>query len=365
MDNITENSNAIDRGKVFVHIGLPKTASTTIQNSLAENRLILNERGYYIPHKWSKYKAFLPLNNISYQICDHPRYKPEMGGIDDIVQELLNIHDKNIILSAEHFSSLNIAGIRKLKEFFERFGDIVIVAYIRRQDLWLKSWWSQLVKNGYMEKEFEEFADLVINDLPPISPGGNRNQFQRNIRPDYQTILEPFETVFGTDQIRLRILERNQLKGNVFQDFLETINLRSLDDLVFINVANITPSEKTLEVMRYLVSIVGLETLGPKKKLVGRIMKNIKEYAEENGWNNDLNRSMDREISEMILARYADSNRNLAINYFSRDQLFLEPISEQSGSDFSISDMSAEEVMKLTGFLLKQIKRFDEKRKPE
>lgn len=112
--------------EVLLHIGTPKTGSTSIQDFLVGNREALAGLGHYYPTH-----AFAPARNFSALIigltggnAGSPHLRLALGGKDairnslsiwdDIATQIKRHKPRQLILSAERFISLGPEGIKKL-----------------------------------------------------------------------------------------------------------------------------------------------------------------------------------------------------------------------------------------------------------
>lgn len=174
--------------KAFIHIGTMKTGTTSIQHALAQNRAFLLDRGY----------DFLgwPLRHT-----------------DAIAPRLAETNPGHaVILSDEglwHFTNSPRSDTAQIARLFATY-DVKIIAYLRRPDQYLESWYLQGVKSGTGQPVLTEFLKS-----PFVASGAN---FLRK--------LEIFAKLFGKQSIVVRPYERAQLRrGDAVADFLHTVGI--------------------------------------------------------------------------------------------------------------------------------------------
>ena len=155
--------------KIYVHIGLGKTGTTTIQNFLFNNRLQLLKQNIVVP--------VFPINEIN-KSCNHSRpikfifsdfefpkaIIEKLTGTDkvknmtahknkyrDLLFEHLDNNEGNseLLISGEGICNLDIAGLQKFKDALYKHSDIVeFVAFIRHPKHAISSLVQQYVKSG-------------------------------------------------------------------------------------------------------------------------------------------------------------------------------------------------------------------------
>jgi len=114
---------------VYLHIGMHKTATTAIQVCLRENEKALAALGYAMPKSGVSGTTH---NNIAFSIRSLPRYDPEKGGVDELVDELSTSKFDRFIISAEALDHLTAQQIGLLQQKLRAF-DVRIIVWLRRQ----------------------------------------------------------------------------------------------------------------------------------------------------------------------------------------------------------------------------------------
>lgn len=130
--------------QVIIHTGFHKTGSSSVQHSLAHNRPLLKEHGYYYPDITLQGKVFYNRSVPLYgRYCDHPEkfqhygYHNELDAdfanreIDKIFNTAIWNQDK-LIFSDEFISSLSSNELMRLRDDFQMHGyKIRVISYIR------------------------------------------------------------------------------------------------------------------------------------------------------------------------------------------------------------------------------------------
>ena len=195
--HLPEDMGLVNKKKLVFHIGVHKTGSTSIQQTLAGNSGLLARHGILYP----KYPA------AAANATNHNRLAWEITtGTVDLVKlrswarSLAQADAHTVIVSAEDCCKLkDLAFMRCFGEFFEP----EIVIYVRRQDAWVGSWYNQNVKWPY------------VRELARCTP----NEFLGHLRDfhwiNYFETAERWAKEVGRDKIRIRVFESGQIEDPV------------------------------------------------------------------------------------------------------------------------------------------------------
>jgi len=219
---------------LYLHIGMPKTGTTYIQSFMRKNAVMLKENGYVYPKFDITFPGIGVNRNAHFMVC---RIRDEEGNLlrekqSEVFEncfakigELFEEYD-NIVLSEEslwnsaeknYFNKELWADIKKKSE--EMNFDLKIVVYLRRQDLFVQSYWAQQVKETYT-RSFEQFLT---------------GKMHRNLKLDYYERLSQIAEHIGKENMLVRVYEKSQYQGTdgtLISDFLETIGLELNEDYI-------------------------------------------------------------------------------------------------------------------------------------
>jgi hypothetical protein len=315
--------------KIFLHIGLHKTGSTTIQHGLHKNSNLLLRHGYNVPTTGVTIHGNAGQHNVVWEELGDKRFIESAGTMRDLIAEIEHSKEETIILSSEEFCLLRPPQINSVYEKLSPYGEIFVVVYLRRQDTWMLSVWAELVKQGFVILSFLEWA-------------------KKNMHfGDFYNRLEPWDRIVGQQKMRVRTLDREYLSDHVFIDFLKTCDINDIDGIKIPESMNISPSVKTLEIIRHIVGILGESPRPPysSDNLSFQVSKMIRKFARESGWDNQKYSLLDEEQASTLLEAFNTSNSKVASKYLSRERLFTESFDEKP--QFLLSDFEGEEALKL------------------
>ena len=213
---------------IYIHIGTPKTGTTSIQNYLASNSDLLSKKGCLVP---ASSRRYLANHTLLANYCINKTTITEVSirnGIyterqlrvfrkkfkNKLSAEIRNFTGSKIIFSSEQcYENLKTQDeIQKLKDLFSDLNvDIKIIVYIREQADMLCSLYSTRMRGG---KTFE---------MPDI------NEFAGNDVFNYNERLKLWEKVFGIENIILRIFDRSKMIDNdIVSDFTMALGLEKV-----------------------------------------------------------------------------------------------------------------------------------------
>ena len=271
---------------LYVHIGTPKTATTSIQMFCVENQKVLNKQSYSYP-----------LLDFVYPHVAHRRnghflvgwvYKP--GGQEDVEKEqelwekgLAMIHQEfekydNVILSDENiWHSSNGRKFpfwaKLMQDAKEHDYQVKVIVYIRRQDGLANSWLSQQVKEGWNTNATIKW-----------------DSFQRKTR----------KVVFNY---------------TIFSDFLEAIGVDYTDDFkITEEEANRSLTGNSQEILRIVNTV--LPDDDQVRTLVRQAAQDCENYKDPQ--NNFI--MFSEEEFNKFMGRYEKWNKALAKDYLDQDE---------------------------------------------
>lgn len=186
---------ALAPGTRLVHIGAPKTGTTSVQGSFAAVRERLPELGVLYPGTDTKHKRETD------QLLDG-------GGaaLERLRGELQAHPDHRVVLSAEKLSTQLQPQVRAVRELVGDEAHIVLT--LRSMGDFLTSLWQQRIKNGEVS-DLDEWLRRRLERIDDYS-------FLR--RDDGLDVASRWAQEFGRDRVTVIVLERSS-PGRLFEVF--------------------------------------------------------------------------------------------------------------------------------------------------
>ena len=305
--------------RCILHIGTEKTGSTTLQQTLRENRPLLSENGIFYSvaagHQFSRELAecFIPFDQDSdftrkrglIDPNSHVRWCAEK--LDEVQGEIDRIRTQfnSYVLSCEHFSSrlLTQEAVAALGGFLStQFAEIRVVCYLRRQDLMAVSRFNENLKAGFTTTEL-----ATVNPLAPLP-----RLF------DYASLIERWSNTFGRDAIQIRVVEPERLvNANVVDDFVRN----ALDDTLVLPVKS--PANTSLSAVAQLALKLFNMTVGPEHRIaMAATRRELTRFliARSSG----PAHLPDRDDATSFYHHFKPGNDSIAQRYLNQDSLFSE-----------------------------------------
>lgn len=156
------------RQRLVIHIGMHKTGSSSIQRCLSRNRWALRRLGVYYPPSIGPDGERQPKHNalftaISHEAdfgAPHPALGPSARMVASLADRIEAAGAPTTILSAEGFSGERPVFAQALAPLADRF-DCTVVAFLRRPDDWVESFYKQMVLSREVResRSMEAFVD--------------------------------------------------------------------------------------------------------------------------------------------------------------------------------------------------------------
>jgi hypothetical protein len=180
-------------GKLYLHVGLHKTGTSSIQNWLAQSRPELLESGYVYPgtqvHHNDLYLALCPAPEK-----EHANLRRGVEGREAATAQARQVlhdygeaarlaGDRDLVISGEEICRLDVEGVRTLKALFEPFvSDYEILCFVRSPVGFSSSYAQEAIKGGG--------STLAVETNFPFLP-------------QYRDRIEKFVTIFSRDRVRV------------------------------------------------------------------------------------------------------------------------------------------------------------------
>jgi hypothetical protein len=182
---------------LYLHIGMQKTGSSSLENAFAESRPVLATYGIDYPDFKlpAHHELAWALQGARKRIADPAKRLAEIGG------QLASSKASKIVLSSEDLCGLKTPAIAALAQLLPAGHDVRIVCYFRHPIDWVEAQINQKVKSSHVQG---------VGALIPTYIG----------RTDYFSLIERWAAVFGADAIRARVYRSGT---DVIADFLQVI----------------------------------------------------------------------------------------------------------------------------------------------
>lgn len=293
--------------RLYLHIGVEKTGTTTLQAAMALNRELLRRHGFCYPQEPGAYghiglalgaaqDAAVADLRKAFGLVDRDRRAAFRDAYSEqIVRQLAESGCHTAIFSSEHCSSRlstvdEIARVHRLLAPLAR--ECHVIVYLRRQDELAVSEYSTLVKSGHTR----------IFSFPDHRPWY-----------DFLALLNKWSEVFGKDRVIVRLFEREAMvDGELYADFFSVVGFEQHGELRRPPDLNRSLDIHTLEFLRRFnahIPFLAEHGANPDRGALGAILDRISTGERMRP---------DPTQAAAFLDRFAQSNAAVARKYLNR-----------------------------------------------
>ena len=309
--------------EVWLHIGIPKSGTSSLQSYLTKQREALSEQGlaYLVtPERASVNELAIALNR------GRPSLEDLASGLNREIEER---PEKTAFLSSE---MLYGAAPERLFELMPALADrpLNVLVYLSRQDRYIQSRYIQRLKNARFFGSIEDF-------VAKFEGSGS----------DFAHHLAPWADAGGQVRLIPRIFERQRLVGgDVVADALAQIGLPAPAQDDAPEVVNVSPGLHRVQLLQ-AAHKAGID----QPRRLQRVLSN--KFPQDPS---DRAPIFTRAEARAFLDQYSDGNEALRQRYFpDQDALFDTSDLEAEDRDAGIPPFTPEQLREITQ-LLKVVK---------
>jgi hypothetical protein len=225
--------------KCFIHIGMHKTGTSSIQSYLSKNSDKIKEKKdvLYVSSGRNDEKTGMHAGHHKLAWSIVKRYSEKCSFKTsniwwNVLDEIENSNKSKAIISSEFFWAADRSEIKRLKNIFKKH-DVEIIIYFRNQMDMAISIYKQAVKTGNYYKSIRDFS------------------IERSWYFDYYSISKKWIDVFGSNRINMEIFEK--AKKDLINHFANVIGLEI--DSHQNNKQNVSPSGSVIHLIRGLNTV--------------------------------------------------------------------------------------------------------------
>ncbi len=318
----------------ILHVGFHKTATTSIQLTLANNSEVLREQGYIYPCFNRKGRKIINHSSPFYSVfCEHPeRYhiNIRVGDNENIeeanqdylnqIKNILNL-DSNIIISGEDISILSKKGLCKIRDLILQNGfNLKVFCSVRRPYSFTCSEIQERIKSGtgilssiFVPSKTENIKKLKQVFADEIYFFNFENDCINSLGP-----VKSFIKRIGIDSANMDMISSNEGLGNISTRVLSHLNIH----YPYIIDGKINPQGRSIftssiDKNKFLLSEQEIESISKDLDIENKKMKNLLgiEFCDKDYpvYNNNL---IDLDTALNIISHYSQPHTYLEVIKF-------------------------------------------------
>ena len=240
--------------RLIVHVGPPKTGSTSIQRALFTCRDKLRADGIHVSRAGLRQHFSRRHQDHSGLTCQHQ----EESNWTKLAEKIASTDAETFVVSAEHLTAPDrrVANAERLEKLVARTSvEVDVVGFVRPQWQLLESMYSQNVFSGRTATRFPQFVREMLD-------AGER------MKLDYRLVFAPYRTRFG-DRVRVFPLQASHLPQGLVAHFLSLAGAGTvvMEEASAQPRANERNGAKAVEVCRLVRVRLGAGHLSPRHLL--------------------------------------------------------------------------------------------------
>ena len=306
---------------IYIHIGTHKTGSTAIQETLRINKKLLKKNNCMLLRIKGLCDRILKMDSFDINRLDIEK--------NNVKRTIKKAKCDNIILSCENLSG-NVMNAymdneliaRSLKYIFSDY-QVKIIVYLRRQDFFIESLYTQLIHEGN-SWSFNEFKKKIA------------------IRSfDWFAFLTRFAIFFEKSNLIVRPYEKIQLRdGDVVKDFFHLLDIDMDARFKCPKKLNHDYNREALKIARICNTF-----LDKNKKVRLRNLLQVTNYMQPFGHYSFFS----KEERKALLTHYHSTNAMVAKEYLNRDngKLFYNVAPGEDKDQQDNENVSVDELVKV------------------
>lgn len=310
---------------LYMHIGMPKCASTSIQSMLKMHAKFFAQHGKFYgraPSDKTKNQGNAASLLADLQVRNASRAR-------DTAEFFFN-RDSDVILSNEMLISLGRGNMADdLIGYAVKHGfEIRLICYLRRQDHWIESDYKQHIMGG------SNWTDGISTLL--------ERRYRTKVL-DYNWMLENWARIVPREHITVVPIYPGQGEVNPIERFLEFLGIDpSLASILAPPRQNISPPASLIEPMRHLK--IKLMANGVSINRIKRILASVAATLPSHIQIPERRFILSKAVRKSILEKWAASNEVLSSNYLNNEPAF-DGLLEEDSPDLMPLDREAVSIL--------------------
>lgn len=288
--------------KTYIHIGVDKCGSSSLQRYLSINGQFLNNKNRLIEYKCLTKNGILTSDKIKFLVNKKNKDYLSSMGLKDILNYEENyfysLFKKNKVIISDESDQIYSCegwyrGLKKI-EFFNRisngfksstYNKLIFIAFLRSPVLWINSaWWQWGAWESHNKNSFDRWLQRVIKNVNWYDHFKNFDSFKKNhqliLKPIREDILKDFSSLLEfKGKINYPGRLNRGLPPEILKLYLDYPRVRFIMKKIF-NKKKLTSNKTPWVLNKSNIRLIVKNTYKSNIKLLEILNKEDKEYIE-------------------------------------------------------------------------------------
>ncbi|MBO4338275.1 MAG: hypothetical protein J5842_09415 [Lachnospiraceae bacterium] len=326
---------------IYLHIGQPKTGTSSIQKYCEKNAKVLASQGLIYEILPFRYPRTGKRRNAHF-LCFAPentndRSERIQAGLDIVKEELSR--GTSVLLTDErlwnYLAPHDYDTLHTMMDFAAKNGAVLkVVVYLRPQDNWIVSLYHQHIRAGREVPSWDEY----VENIPDTT------------QLDYKKALDDITSIVGRENLIVRVYDRSLFPGGrIENDFLDAVGIKPDDGFKDLKAeANPSLTNNYAEITRILNKLTIGQKLSDEE---GRIFEYNAIYCSKNFGEMQKTNLLSPEQKKMLEEKYGPGNEAVNKTYLEKGGLNFMP-QKDLPTWTAVNDARYEETVLYLGHLI-------------
>jgi len=327
--------------KLYLHVGIHKTGTTSIQTLISANAPALASIGIHVPYMGRPVNFFktpyVGQHNVAWELNGYTQFQAADGGLEQMADEIARINAPTVLISSEDFEFLHTkpAQIARLAETFKALGrDVRVILYLRAQHDYAHAIYNEHSKAGHGINPRTYFDGIFKTGV--YEPKGAVDVYTGVNRFAYLPLIRAFADAFGDDAMIVRAYRSGRHPSDILKEFLAIVGAQRLPFSSLAKPGELNVSPSFAAVLNGIYG--GVKSRDPHAPTIEQLVAERSAAPDVPIFNRRFDIITEAEL-QMFLERFGPENLEI-------ERLYGAPIPFRTAADLRQRDAAAWEVVR-------------------
>jgi hypothetical protein len=302
---------------IYLHAGIHKTGTTSIQMLLTANAIAFATVGIHIPYAGRPVKFFnspyFTHHNLAWELNGYGHYDSSDGGLDAVLAEITHVNAPTVVLTSEDFEFLHTKPVMlaKLADGLKGLDyDVRVILYLRAQSDYSLAIYNEHSKAGHGIDPKAYFEGIAATGV--YEPKGAVDVYTGVNRFAYLPLIDAFADAFGNENLIVRAYRSGRPSDEILKEFLALIGGSAVPFSSLVKPGELNVSPSFIDVLNGIYAgVVKREAEAPS---VEQLLSERGSLADVEVYNRKFDVLTEAEL-QMLLQRFGPENIEIERRY--------------------------------------------------